>query len=372
MDYENYLAISYYDQIGVLNEAHHVYLVQHKTSKKVFVKKELAVYNKDLYCQLKAHPVSGIPRIYELFESEHTLTVIEEYISGDTLESLVEQHGPFDTNTSADYMLQLCDIMIRLHSLQPSIIHRDIKPSNIMLSQFDHIVLLDLNAAKYESFKQAEDTMLLGTKGYAAPEQYGFGVSTVQTDIFAMGTLLKYLTTGAIHSSADASNAFFEIIEKSTQLEAKNRYASVFEMKQAIEKIVHIHETADELHLQEHSITQTPPSYTNRFLPPGFRTGNPQHMLSAILTYLMIIIISASLTVDNTTGRDLLFNRISCCIILFACAFFATNYLDVQRFFPYTKHSNSLIRILAITLYTCLVFLGLMIVMVLLEGIFFL
>lgn len=369
MDYENYLAISYYDQVAVLNEAHQVYLVQHKTSKKIFVKKELSVYNKALYKQLKDHPISGLPRIYELCEEDKKLIVIEEYICGDTLEELVEGGTSFEMEEIANYMRQLCDIVMKLHHCNPVIIHRDIKPSNVMLTQFGHIVLLDLNAAKYESFDKAEDTMLLGTKGYAAPEQYGFGTSTLQTDIFAMGTLLKYLTCRDINADIEKTNAFSKVIAKSTQLDAKRRYSSVLQLKRAIEKSV----------AGKGIETESPAGYhvkqplgVQRFFPPGFRSNHPIHMILAVLIYLLIIVVSANITVENATPADLLFNKISMGVVLFLTSFFAADYLNVQRFLPYTKHPNTVVRAGLLFVYTCLVFVILVGIVVLVENLFFL
>lgn len=369
MDYENYLAISYYDQVAVLNEEHHVYLVQHKTSKKIFVKKELSVYNKALYEQLKDNPISGLPRIYELCEEDKKLIVIEEYICGDTLEELVESGTLISMEEVSNYMLQLCDIVMKLHNCNPAIIHRDIKPSNVMLTQFGHIVLLDLNAAKYESFDKAEDTMLLGTKGYAAPEQYGFGASSLQTDIFAMGTLLKYLTCGDINADVEKTNAFSKVIAKSTQLDAKRRYSSVLQLSRAIEKVV-AGKGIEVESLARYHVKQLLP--VQQFFPPGFRSNNPIHMMLAVLIYLLIIVVSANVTVENATPADLLFNKISVGVVLFLTSLFAANYLNVQRFLPYTKHSNIVVRAGFLFVYTCLVFVILVGIVVLFENLFFL
>ena len=82
----------------------------------------------------------------------------------------------------------------RAHLFQiPAIIHRDIKPSNIIITAYNRAVLLDFNAAKYYSCQSTEDTVLLGTQGYASPEQYGFGSSSPQTDIYSMGILFREL-----------------------------------------------------------------------------------------------------------------------------------------------------------------------------------
>ena len=82
----------------------------------------------------------------------------------------------------------------RAHLFQiPPIIHRDIKPSNIIITAYNRAVLLDFNAAIYYSCQSTEDTILLGTQGYASPEQYGFGSSSPQTDIYSMGILFREL-----------------------------------------------------------------------------------------------------------------------------------------------------------------------------------
>lgn len=96
-------------------------------------------------------------------------------------------------------MYDLCEILEKLHSVTPPIVHRDTKPSNIIITNYEHVVLLDFNAAKYFADTDTADTILLGTKGYAAPEQYGFGSSTPQTDIYALGILLKELVKSLYH-----------------------------------------------------------------------------------------------------------------------------------------------------------------------------
>lgn len=75
-------------------------------------------------------------------------------------------------------MIMLCNILNALHSMTPPIIHRDIKPSNIIITSYNYAMLLDFNAAKQFSGQNESDTVLIGTPGYAAPEQYGFGSSS--------------------------------------------------------------------------------------------------------------------------------------------------------------------------------------------------
>ncbi|MCR5205460.1 MAG: protein kinase, partial [Lachnospiraceae bacterium] len=218
----------------VLNEEHHVYLVQHTMTSKTYVKKIRSLYNQDVYKQLSEHPVVGVPRIHEFIEKDGNLFVFEEYISGTDLASLIKENGYLSEKDSVKYVAMLCDILIRLHSIEPPIIHRDIKPSNIMLTEDNRIILLDLNSAKNAVPGQKQDTVLLGTHGFAAPEQYGFGSSNIQTDLYAVGVLIKYLMGNADKETCSKNLA--AIIEKCTRLEPDKRYSSAYELKEALLK----------------------------------------------------------------------------------------------------------------------------------------
>ena len=176
MDIESRLEISFFENIVPLNEKHHIFLVRHRESGKICVKKILSVYNKTVYDQLKEKPVPGIPKIIALYEENNTLILIEEYISGSTLQHLLDEGSGLSESEIDSYICQLCDIVSRLHSFDPPIIHRDIKPSNVLITPSGNVFLIDFNASRPEIAKD-EDTSLLGTKGYAAPEQYGFGSS---------------------------------------------------------------------------------------------------------------------------------------------------------------------------------------------------
>lgn len=84
----------------------------------------------------------------------------------------------------------------RNQSSTPPIVHRDIKPSNIILTEGGRIVLIDLNAARLDDKKSSHDTQLIGTAGFAAPEQYGFAASSPRADLYAAGILMRVLLTG--------------------------------------------------------------------------------------------------------------------------------------------------------------------------------
>lgn len=183
MDLNHRLAVSYYKTIAGINEQHNVYLVQHSEAGHICIKKILDVYNSNIYEYLYNNHIQGTPRIIDYYEDNNRLIVIEEYISGCSLQDKIN-NSTLTINDITTYVTDLCNILEKLHSVNPSIIHRDIKPSNIIITEYNHAVLLDFNAAKYFSPTANEDTTLLGTQGYAAPEQYGFGSSSPKTDIY--------------------------------------------------------------------------------------------------------------------------------------------------------------------------------------------
>ena len=229
MDYSRRLAISYYKTIATINEQHKIYLVQHQETDKICVKKVLDVYNKAVFEYLMSNPIEGTPHIIELCEEEAKLIVIEEYISGDSLQVLLDEKK-LTKESVVNYILQLCDIVEKMHNAPVPIIHRDIKPSNIIIDNRNNVVLLDFNAAKYYREDSLRDTVLIGTTGYAAPEQYGFGSSTPQTDIYSIGILFKNL----LDSLDNTTGCYDSVINKCIRIDPATRYKTISEVQMAI------------------------------------------------------------------------------------------------------------------------------------------
>ena len=279
MDYQEKLEISYYKEIAALNKEYGVFLVQHNGTGRICVKKILKTYNLDVYHRIRSAGVPGLPRIFHMDEEGGTLTLIEEYISGDTLRDIIKRNGAFSDRQIFSIMLRLCSILEAIHGIEPPVIHRDIKPSNIILTQSGEVYLLDLNAAKLEDAKKQEDTVLLGTYGYAAPEQYGFGSSTIQTDIFAVGMVMNTMARGSYSREIASGSVFSEIIKKCVMLNPDERYVSATELKAAI--------LSPQKHAEHH------------LRIPGFRTGNPMHIFTAIVGYIAIFSLALTLETNN-------------------------------------------------------------------------
>ena len=340
MDINERLALSYYKEFSALSQEHGVFLVQHQHTGGIFVKKVLQVYNLDVYRQLREHPIQHTPHIFELFESEGELIVIEEYISGRSLETMLEEDGPLPEYTVLSYISDLCGILAELHGLQPSVIHRDIKPSNIIITPSGELVLLDFNAARQYAASKTEDTRLLGTRGYAAPEQYGFSESDARTDIYAVGALMKTLLSGSVDSTIEIHGKTGSIINRCMMMDPKDRYPSVFDLKSDI--LVALGEQ------HKRGLNERREKSWRRFLPPGFRAGKPGFMIGVGILYFFIIYMWRTITFKNSPREYLWFERSAMCISLLLIIFFSGNYLNIQERLKISRISSGFLRVLVI------------------------
>ncbi len=353
MDITKRLSISYYKTIATINEAHKIYLVQHIENNNIYIKKVLDIYSYKVYDFLKSHPIDGIPSLVELYEENNSLTIIEEYISGTTLRDKIDS-GKLTINLIVDYMVELCEILEKLHSLNPPLIHRDIKPSNIMITISNNVILLDFNAAKYHSNQENKesDTVLLGTHGYAAPEQYGFGESSPQTDIYSVGILLKE----ALTSINIQNNTYNQIIEKCTKLDPDERYSSITALKKALINASGNSYATDNITVQKYP-----------FLPPGFRTLKFWKMLIAIPSYVLIIWLILVYEVKDPTHHVLWLERLFLFSIIIIDIFIAFDYKGIQSYFPLCRNKHTLIRLLGVTSFILITTFSMLIILMMFD-----
>ncbi len=358
MTVSNELKLSYYRPVADIQEKHGVQLVQHTETGKFYVRKTLTVYNIDIFRQLRAHPVANTTKIYELVEDDGTLTVIEEYLTGTSLEEMLEEHHHFTEHEICSVILQLSKIVRDLHHLTPPVIHRDIKPSNILISP-DHVVkLLDFNAAKNENDRESRDTVLLGTFGYAAPEQYGFAASSPQSDLYAIGVLLNVLVTGALPSEKKAGGLLAPIIQKCTELDPKNRFEDIDALIKSLTKTEKY--CAQQKEPEKERVKQN-------MLPPGFRNGDPSHIILALVGYLFIFWMGFNLTSDTAAGAELFIYRVFFILISLAVIFFTFDYFNLQSYLPLTRSPSVGKRVFGILLYDFLLAFMLLLLMAVLA-----
>ena len=145
--------------------------------------------------QVRGKRLESLPLVYECEETDDGLQVVMEHVNGETL-ALLAQHAKPGTGLAATVMPGLCTAVSELHnSFDQPIIHRDIKPSNVIVSA-DRVTLIDLGIARQWHEDAARDTERFGTPGYAPPEQYGFGQTSVRSDVFALGMTCAFCLIG--------------------------------------------------------------------------------------------------------------------------------------------------------------------------------
>ena len=355
MVYAGRLEISYYNTIATINSAHKIYLVQHRETGKIYIKKILHVYNPHIYEYLMEHHITGIPKLYNVYEESGQLVLIEEFISGISLQEMIDE-GTLTLDLIIRFMGELCGILEKLHDLNPPIIHRDIKPSNIIITPCGHAVLIDFNAAKRSNYTADHDTVLLGTKGYAAPEQYGFGSSTPQTDIYALGILLRELS----HAQPVPTNIFDGVISKCTEMNPSDRMKTVQELKTEIDKLQNYN--------NDNRNTASAPR--KNFAPPGFRTKTPWKMLTASVGYLFIFWMCLSMEVKDATVFRLWLERITALFIMLSFVFCSFNYCNIHQFIPLCTNEHRPIRYLGVLVLNFAIAFSLLFIMILLESVF--
>lgn len=146
------------------------------------------------------HPV--LPRIVDIIDKDGTVYVVMDYIQGLALDRILKEEGAQPQENVIEWAKQLASALDYLHSLNPPIIYRDMKPSNIMLQPDGRVKLIDFGTAKEYKIENIADTTALGTRGYAAPEQFGdeqgHGIykTDARTDIYCLGATIYHIVTG--------------------------------------------------------------------------------------------------------------------------------------------------------------------------------
>ena len=206
-----------------------VELIRHRESARQFILRRFTgngeVYRKLLDCSCRYLPV-----IYEAAERDRKNLVIEEFIEGDTLDFLLKD-ALFSQAETKQIVKHLCQGLWVLHSM--AAVHRDIKPENVILRGHD-AVLIDFDAARLHKPEAEADTQVLGTTGFAAPEQYGLSQSDARTDIYSLGVLMNVMLTGQHPSKKLAEGRMGRIIQRCTQVNPAKRYKNVLHLMEAL------------------------------------------------------------------------------------------------------------------------------------------
>lgn len=205
-----------YDTLHVLKRSPRgtVSVVRHKKSGTRYVFRRYSGSG-EVYRRLLPVLCPHLPQIMEAAEQDGQTAVLEEYVQGDTLAELLTG-AKLTEKEARQVTMQLCQALHVLHSM--GAVHRDVKPENVILRGSDAVLIY-----KDES---ESDTQVLGTTGFAAPEQYGIFQSDERADIFSLGVLLNIMLTGKHPSREMAAGKMGRIVRKCTMTAPEQRYQS--------------------------------------------------------------------------------------------------------------------------------------------------
>lgn len=175
------------------------------------------------------HP--HLPEVWEVRTLTDGQVVLEEYVEGDCLADVLER-GVLPYRVAKRVLCDIGAALVTLHRM--GIVHRDIKPENVIVTRDGRSVLLDLNASRQFDSAKRKDTVVLGTIGYAPPEQFGISQSDVTADVYALGVLLNVMLTGCHPSERLASGRAAKIILRSTQISPDHRFRSAEDLLGAL------------------------------------------------------------------------------------------------------------------------------------------
>lgn len=380
MTLEEESRLSFYRELTVLDEKKNIVLVQDRRNSELCVKKTLDIYSRDVYEQLASVRIEGVPAVKECVADDGKLIVVEEYVQGRSLKQVLDEHGLLNEEQAYEIAVQLVDILVRLHQLEPAIVHRDIKPSNIIIEKNGHVNLIDFNAARHVNADKNEDTRMLGTVYFAAPEQFGFGQSDERTDIYGLGATINYIMTGDKPGAGIAESIFSDILKKCLMVDAKDRYQSAEELRGVLDmlnySIVQDNRKKAETAFGKDNTVSVVRTYRNirdiivkmyrkyqkrnydidtswrRYLLPGFRRLNVVYCLIALVWYAVIVWMTITFAVTDSktgipvTGGELTMYKIAVFVLLFGMTMWFGNYLNIRRKLPGMKKINVLSTIL--------------------------
>lgn len=380
MTLEEESRLSFYRELTVLDEKKNIVLVQDIRNSELCVKKTLDIYSRDVYEQLASVRIEGVPAVKECVADDGKLIVVEEYVQGRSFKQVLDEQGLLNEEQAYEIAVQLVDILVRLHQLEPAIVHRDIKPSNIIIEKNGHVNLIDFNAARHVNADKNEDTRMLGTVYFAAPEQFGFGQSDERTDIYGLGATINYIMTGDKPGAGIAECIFSDILKKCLMVDAKDRYQSAEELRGVLDmlnySIVQDNRKKAETAFGKDNTVSVVRTYRNirdiivkmyrkyqkrnydidtswrRYLLPGFRRLNVVYCLIALVWYAVIVWMTITFAVTDSktgipvTGGELTMYKIAVFVLLFGMTMWFGNYLNIRRKLPGMKKINVLSTIL--------------------------
>ena len=377
-------------EIAVLDPDRGTTLVQHEPTRRIYVKKELPARSAGVYRWLQHHYIEGVPEVVEVVsvpgaaipgeavktrESGQPVNIIsvsrltespfssieyalEEYVSGQTLREILSNGNLFPVEEAVDIMEQLCRTLQALGNARPPITGCDLNPSNILLTADGLIRIRDLRSAGQtfgQTFSDMSDNPLppVSKTGRARRSKVGntdFSnghVKSLQTDLRALGGLFCQLITGHLPGNELPGGKSGQIIRRCMESHPSKQYPDLQGLLRDLDAC-RPHPTVDHSITSDSDAADAAPR-KHPYLLPGFRSGNPLHVLAALFAYILLIWLSLTFTLDKfPPGWQMWVER----LVFFLCGsvilLFTGNYMDVWRHLRITKIRTTLLRLLVV------------------------
>lgn len=200
-----------------------------------FLRNEMEIMKK-----MADRKLSGIPKAYRIFEENGEVYLVREYIEGMSLAQMVLQKGGISEAEICRISRKICQTAEQFQNPDEPMIHRDIKPENIVVTPGAEVVFIDFGTMRSYKKDGSRDTFVVGTRGTAAPEQYGYTQTDQRTDVYAIGQTMLYMVSESYEmnqlSECAVSRRMKKIIEKACSFEPDKRYGDAAQLRRAVEK----------------------------------------------------------------------------------------------------------------------------------------
>ena len=377
-------------EIAVLDPDRGTTLVQHEPTRRIYVKKELPARSAGVYRWLQHHYIEGVPEVVEVVSvpvaaipgeavktresgqpvnstSVSRLTespfssieyALEEYVSGQTLREILSNGNLFPVEEAVDIMEQLCRTLQSLGNARPPITGCDLDPANIILTSDGLVRIRDLRSAGQtfgQTFSDMSDNPLppVSKTGRARRSKVGntdFSnghVKSLQTDLRGLGGLFCQLITGHLPGNELPGGKPGQIIRRCMESHPSKQYPDLQGLLRDLDAC-RPHPTVDHSITSDSDAADAAPR-KHPYLLPGFRSGNPLHVLAALFAYILLIWLSLTFTLDKfPPGWQMWVER----LVFFLCGsvilLFTGNYMDVWRHLRITKIRTTLLRLLVV------------------------
>lgn len=331
--------LSIYTEIVELSKGK-IYIVKSSLDDKIYIKKVLEIENYDIYKQIKKLDIDNIPKVYELIKFDNKLVVIEEYINGSSLKEILNKSKILLEEEVIKYILSLIDILGKLHSSSSIIIHRDIKPSNIIINNDGVLKLIDFDISRIYKRDKSTDTIILGTHGYAAPEQFGFNQSDARSDIYSIGATMNMLLTGKLPIEEMYEGKLSKIISKCIELDSNKRFQNIVQLKKELIKTQEKHYNKSDRKI-----------YNKESKLPGFKSGKLIFKIIGYIWYVFLIMLVLGFFDEKSISSDRK-GSILLALLFLSLTFLYGNYKNIKSKLLMLNSKNIFINIFGYILYT--------------------